>query len=86
MVEIVWTSKAFKQLSRIDTRYRKLIKRKVDELEGFPKVDADIKKLHGKNARYRLRVGDYRILFEIIDGEPRVLEIGEVLRRTSTTY
>ena len=86
MVKIVWTSKAFKQLNRIDVRYRKQIKRKVDELTGFPLVDLDIKKLHGKNAQYRLRVGDYRIIFEIIDDEPRVLEVNEVLRRTSNTY
>lgn len=86
MVRIVWTVKAFKQLNRIDTRYRQQIKRKVDELAGFPMVDLDLKKLNSKNAQYRLRVGDYRVIFEIIDDEPRVLEVQEVLRRTSRTY
>lgn len=86
MVEVKWSKKAIKQLLTIDTRYRKLISDKVNKLVTFPTVDLDIKKLHGVNGQYRLRVGDYRVIFEIIDGEPVICTIKEVKRRTSQTY
>ncbi|WP_312315320.1 type II toxin-antitoxin system RelE/ParE family toxin [Atlantibacter sp.] len=35
---------------------------------------------------YRLRVGDYRVIYKVIDGKPRILQIQRVLRRTSRTY
>lgn len=86
MVTVQWTMKAIKQLRSIDTRYRKAISEKVSQLESFPGVTLDIKKLHGLEQQYRLRVGDYRIIFEITDGEPVICAITSVKRRTSTTY
>lgn len=86
MNQIAWTRKAIKQLQSIDTRYISAIRRKVKELEKFPDVTLDLKKLSGANNQYRLRVGDYRILFEVIDGQPIVISIQAVKRRTSTTY
>lgn len=38
----------------------------------------DVKKLHAKHALYRLRVGEYRVLFQIADG---AIEIYAVKRR-----
>ncbi len=43
----------------------------------------DFQKLYGRE--YRLRVGSYRVLFEI-DQKTRTVEVHEVVRRTSTTY
>ncbi|MBT9428933.1 type II toxin-antitoxin system RelE family toxin [Candidatus Symbiopectobacterium endolongispinus] len=85
MVQVSWSKRALKQLGTIDTRYRKRIKDKVGELADFPNVTMDLKKLESSGKQYRLRVGDYRIIFELIDGTPQVCEILEVKRRTSTT-
>ncbi|CAI1107906.1 type II toxin-antitoxin system RelE family toxin [Serratia quinivorans] len=86
MVKVIWSKVAAKQLVRIDTRYQKAIKQKVASLTGFPLVELDIKKLKGEDTKYRLRVGDYRVLFEVTNGEPKVLEVQEVRRRQSNTY
>lgn len=86
MVAVQWTKKATKQLLSIDIRYRKAIKEKVDKLIAFPAVELDIKKLKATDSQYRMRVGDYRIIFQIENGEPVVCTIQEVKRRTSTTY
>ncbi|HHE3587040.1 TPA: type II toxin-antitoxin system RelE/ParE family toxin [Pasteurella multocida] len=86
MNQINWTKKAIKQLLSIDQRYVKSIREKVNALNTFPDVKLDLKKMSGKDNHYRLRVGDYRVLFEVIDGEPRIINIQTVKRRTSTTY
>ncbi|MCR1000247.1 type II toxin-antitoxin system RelE family toxin [Serratia rubidaea] len=86
MVTVQWTKKALKQLLSIDTRYRKVISAKVNQLEHFPAVMLDIKKLHACSSQYRLRVGDYRVIFDIADGEPVICSITAVKRRTSSTY
>ncbi|HHE3573004.1 type II toxin-antitoxin system RelE/ParE family toxin [Pasteurella multocida] len=86
MNQINWTKKAIKQLLSIDQRYVKPIREKVNALNTFPDVKLDLKKMSGKDNQYRLRVGDYRVLFEVIDGEPRIINIQTVKRRTSTTY
>ncbi|GKV95898.1 type II toxin-antitoxin system RelE/ParE family toxin [Pectobacterium aroidearum] len=86
MLKISWSKRALKQLGTIDTRYRKRIKEKVGELSTFPDVNLDLKKLESSGKQYRLRVGDYRIIFELINEIPQVCEILEVKRRTTTTY
>ncbi|APS28510.1 type II toxin-antitoxin system RelE/ParE family toxin [Pectobacterium brasiliense] len=86
MIKVSWSKRALKQLGTIDTRYRKRIKEKVGELSTFPDVNLDLKKLESSGKQYRLRVGDYRIIFELINDVPQVCEILEVKRRTTTTY
>ncbi|MCW0345931.1 hypothetical protein NB703_004024 [Pantoea ananatis] len=86
MVKVIWSKRASKHLLKIDRRYQNTIYQKVGELVAFPLVALDIKKLQASDNQYRLRVGDYRVLFELIYGEPVVLEIKEVARRTSSTY
>jgi len=86
MVEVVWSRRALKHLMKIDTRFQKIIHQKVGELVSFPIVSLDIRKLQGSDNHFRLRVGNYRIIFAITGGEPVILEIKEVARRTSVTY
>ncbi|MFJ5399445.1 type II toxin-antitoxin system RelE/ParE family toxin [Pectobacterium sp. CHL-2024] len=86
MIKVSWSKRALKQLGTIDTRYRKRIKEKVGELSTFPDVNLDLKKLESSGKQYRLRAGDYRIIFELINDVPQVCEILEVKRRTTTTY
>ncbi len=75
-----------KQLLSIDVRYRKSISEKVNKLTNFPAVDLDIKRLQVGTGQYRMRVGNYRIIFQIIEGTPVICTIQEVKRRTTTTY
>ncbi|MCC8374156.1 MULTISPECIES: type II toxin-antitoxin system RelE family toxin [Photorhabdus] len=86
MIKVVWSGRAAKQLAKIDIRYQKAIYKKVSELESFPIVQLDITKLSGSKNQYRLRVGDYRILFDVINGEPVIIEVKEVKRRQTNTY
>ncbi|EGT5658415.1 type II toxin-antitoxin system RelE/ParE family toxin [Citrobacter braakii] len=87
MPKVEWSKKAKKQLSRIDSRYREMIFDKVDELEDFPDVQLDLKKIQGsKDKEYRVRVGVYRVLFTVIDGKPIIIRIDEVMRRQTNTY
>jgi len=59
---------------------------KTEELANFPDVVLDLKKLKGTKSGYRLRVGNYRILFDVIDGVPVVIEIKAVMKRSERTY
>ncbi|GKW38586.1 MULTISPECIES: type II toxin-antitoxin system RelE family toxin [Pectobacterium] len=86
MVKVIWTRKALKQRLTIDRRYQDTISEKVAELRSFPAVNLDIMALKGEARKFRLRVGDYRVIFEIVQGEPVICEVQAVKRRTSTTY
>ncbi len=44
-----------------------------------------VRKIEGAERAYRIRVGDYRVVYEIYDKEGLVL-ILQVARRTETTY
>lgn len=82
--KIEWTGKATKQLLAIDQRYIKAIKEKVNRLVDFPQVSLDIKQLD--THQYRIRHGDYRIFFEVVNGVPKVIKIQQVQRRKTGTY
>lgn len=84
--KIIITSKADKQLERIDSRYKKAIIETISTLTNFPDLVLDITKLKGYVSKYRARVGKYRILFEWIEGEPRIIEIQEIKKRDERTY
>lgn len=83
---VKWEKQALKQLAKIDARYKQAIKTKVDELEKYPDVMLDLKKLKGHESKYRLRVGNYRVIFEIINEVPRIIAIQAVVRRSERTY
>ncbi|AZK61437.1 type II toxin-antitoxin system RelE/ParE family toxin [Pectobacterium versatile] len=89
MTHIVWTGKAVKDLRKLPVNDQKAIQANVNSLEGYPTTKSkplDITKLTDRGSEYRLRVGNYRVLFEIQKGEPIIIEIQRVLRLTSTTY
>ena len=44
-----------------------------------------VRKIEGAETAYRIRVGNYRVVYEIYDSENLVL-ILQVVRRTETTY
>jgi mRNA interferase RelE/StbE len=66
--------KAIKDLSKIHKQDVKKILSKIEALEEYPEV-ANIKKLTNFEPPYRLRVGNYRVLFDIEDDVITVYKI-----------
>jgi len=59
-------SKALKDLTKLHKQEVKKILSKIELLEDYPNI-SNIKKLTNFEPPYRLRVGDYRVLFDIED-------------------
>lgn len=77
-----WRERAVRQLRAIPQPAALTILRALAPLGEDPRrADADIKKLQGNEDRYRLRVGDYRIIYEISDGQLVILVVGVGHRR-----
>ncbi|MGK3144070.1 type II toxin-antitoxin system RelE family toxin [Pantoea sp. C2G6] len=88
MPEINWSKKASKQLFRLPQKEGDAIEESVEALADWPNIaHLKVEKLtDDKEKRMKLVVGSYRVLWRIEKGQPVVIEILEVLRRTSTTY
>ncbi|MDD2600596.1 MAG: type II toxin-antitoxin system RelE/ParE family toxin [Kiritimatiellae bacterium] len=71
---------AIKDLKKIDHEARDRLHEKIHSLANFPDIP-NIKKLTNFEPAYRMRVGDYRILFDVDDD---VIEIGRVLHRKNS--
>lgn len=84
--KIEWQQKAIRELNQIDTRYKQAIKDKVNKLIDFPQVPENLDIRHLEDKKYRLRHGDYRVFFEVIEGTPKIIKIQKVRRRKTTTY
>lgn len=68
---------AIKDLKKIDTVKRNQINNKIKLLEHFPNIP-NIKRLTNFEPAYRLRVGEYRLLFDVFENS---IIIGRVLHR-----
>ena len=86
MYSIDWTKTAIKQLRKIQPeKQRKAILAAVQCLDSCPTNTANVKALKGHKAGYRLRVGNYRVLFDLDDGV-RIMTVQEVKKRDERTY
>ncbi|MCI5220022.1 MAG: type II toxin-antitoxin system RelE/ParE family toxin [Candidatus Electrothrix sp. LOE2] len=68
---------AIKDLKKINQNDRQKIHSKILSLSGFPNI-SNVKKLTNFEPAYRLRAGNYRILFDVSEDS---VEIGRVLHR-----
>jgi mRNA interferase RelE/StbE len=68
---------AIKDLKQISEPFKTKLKAKILDLKNFPDI-SNIKKLTNFEPAYRLRVGDYRILFDTEDDK---IIIGRILHR-----
>ncbi|AEB09544.1 type II toxin-antitoxin system RelE family toxin [Desulfobacca acetoxidans] len=57
---------ALRDLARVENPWRLKIARKIDALAANPRPPG-VEKLAGSDNRYRVRSGDYRIVYEIHD-------------------
>ena len=76
-MKITVRKSAVKDFNKINEPYKTKIQDEILKLKNFPKVN-NIKKLVNFEPAYRLRVGDYRILFDVEDDE---IIIGRILHR-----
>lgn len=84
MYAINWSNKAKKQLGKIDRKEQGAIIDAVDELENFPNAK-NVIALTKHDYGYRMRVGNYRVLFDA-DTTVRIIEIQQVRKRDEQTY
>ncbi|MBA3980005.1 MAG: cytotoxic translational repressor of toxin-antitoxin stability system [Alcanivorax sp.] len=86
MYGIDWTKTAIKQLRKVQPeKQRKAILVAVEGLKSCPTNAANVKALKGHEVGYRLRVGSYRVLFDL-DGGVRIITVQEVKKRDERTY
>ncbi|WP_026929139.1 type II toxin-antitoxin system RelE family toxin [Glycomyces tenuis] len=71
---VVFTDEADKQLKKLDKAVRRRILLAIAKLEGEPRPTG-VKKLKGSSDRWRVRVGDWRIVYKIEDGQLVVLVV-----------
>ena len=77
MHSIEFTKAAVKMLASMPSNTRKLVKAKLEELAADPAAARNVKKLEGRPG-YRLRVGDWRVIYTLDSGRlvVQVLDIG----------
>ena len=80
---IEWTSRAVRELGRLDVGAQGRVRRAVEALGADPRRPG-VKKLSGRGAEHRLRAGDYRVLFEIHDRLVLVLVVA--VRKREDAY
>ena len=65
MFKLIYAKSVFKDLKKIDCRNLRRIKSAIEELKNFPNI-SQIKHLTNHPlADYRLRIGNYRVLFNV---------------------
>lgn len=84
MFLINWTKVALKQLGKIPPADHARIVEAVAALEAFPTV-REVKALSNHQYGFRLRVGQYRVLFDVA-AVVRIIKIQQVRRRNDHTY
>ena len=72
--KIIWDKKAQDELDKLELIIARRIILKVKDLSEDP-FSRDIKRLKGETS-FRLRVGDYRVIFDIIRDTIIVLKVG----------
>ena len=82
---VEWSQKAFKQARKVPPQDRARILAAVGALADWPACKEDIKPLKGHARQYRLRVGRYRVLFDVM-AAVEVIAIEEVRKRDERTY
>jgi len=75
MYKIIFTERAVKDVQKLNPEIRKRIALKIKEFSDAP-LDHARKLSHPKIGSYRFRIGDYRVIFDIIGDEIVILRIG----------
>jgi mRNA interferase RelE/StbE len=85
-MEVRFSKRAVKFLKKLDAQSAEKVRQKILQLQSMleaegviPFTELDIKKLKGQwDGYFRLRVGQIRVIFTIIDGEIEILLIQDI--------
>ena len=77
MYEVYLTKSANKALKSLKGEIKERVRETIRKLGNFP-VELDVKKLKGTKNKYRVRVGDYRILIEL---QKNIIVVIDILPR-----
>ena len=67
MYKVFYQQKALKTLRKLPGNLSRLIREKINQLAQDPHTpNPNVKLLEGRNG-YRLRIGDWRVLYELLD-------------------
>lgn len=78
--QVTFTDIALKNLIRYSKKDQQLILKNIEELAENPLTKSNVKKLVNFDVSYRLRVGNYRVLFEKEDSL-KIIDIIDILTR-----
>ena len=77
---VEWTAASERDLRRLDHRSRERIREAVERLAA--EGSGDVKRLQGRDREWRLRVGDQRVLFTVVDDlDDAIVQVIRVLPR-----
>jgi len=77
--QIEWKQSALHELKRLDRQSMPSIVRAIDSLASNP-FPQSVKKLQGSEHKYRLCVGDYRVIYEVYS-QRLIIEVIRVRHR-----
>jgi len=83
-MDVIWQPNAVKQLKKIGDRVAQELPSATRGLSMFPSC-ANVKRLTDHEPTHRLRVGNWRILFNVFE-EVSIIRIEEVKKRDESTY
>ncbi|WP_080507186.1 type II toxin-antitoxin system RelE family toxin [Xylella fastidiosa] len=84
MSEVIYSRKAAKQLRKLQPLDSKRVRSECNKLTNMPDC-INVKVLINHKHQYRLRVGNFRVLFDF-DVTARIVAIEEVKKRDERTY
>ncbi len=84
MNSIEWTKKAVKQLRKFHKSDQKKIFTDAQDLKKWPSCH-NVKSLKNHEYQYRLRIGRFRIFFDVFS-KIKIIRIEEVKKRDENTY
>ncbi len=75
MAKVVLTPEAERQMENLPRVIRYRLHDVVDRLERWPGVSGAKPLRHGLKGHYRLRTGDFRVMFRVVGDEVRIVRI-----------
>lgn len=82
MYEVELTKRAHREFNKLSLSNQNQIEAALDRLSANPRP-AGVRKIH-RNI-YRIRIGDWRIIYAVFDKDRLVL-VGKIVRRSEDTY
>ena len=77
---VEFTTASAKEIRKLDTQIRRRILDAITHLEREPRPHG-VRKLAGYDNAWRIRVGDYRVLYEVVDDQVLVTVVRVAHRR-----